>query len=312
VAHLLPHLAAVSSEVSAADAADAPRRRGTASARLGDLLVAEGLVTPGQVAEAVRVQGTLERYAPLGHILITQGLLTRDQLVSVLERHRNSSRLGTLLVKDGHVSREQVEEALVEQRRAGGGLGAALIRLGHISEERFRQALCRQLHIRFFPLDMIPLDPTLRGLVNEKFALKYRAVPVARVGNTLVVAMDDPTQNVVVDELRRSTGCTIEVITSTAAGITRALERLYREEVRPRIDGGDSIDIIPDTGDMTWDRPGARPGESADTIVRKLLRLAVDRRVSDIHLETVDRRLQVRFRIDGMLQHFNLAGLADD
>ena len=312
VAHLLPPLATVSSEVSTEDAAEAPRRKGAPSARLGDLLVAEGLVTPGQVAEAVRVQGTLDRYAPLGHILITQGLLTRDQLVTVLERHRRSSRLGTLLVKDGDVTREQIEEALVEQRRAGGGLGAALIKLGHITEERFRLALCRQLHIRFFPLETIPLDPTLRPLVNEKFALKHRAVPVARVGNTLVVAMDDPTQNVVVDELRRSTGCTIEVITSTAASITRVLERLYREEVRPRIDGGDSIDIIPDTGDIAWERSAARPGESADTIVRKLLRLAVDRRVSDIHLETVDRRLQVRFRIDGVLQHFNLAGLAED
>ena len=302
----------MSSEVSAEDTAQPPRRKGPPGARLGDLLVAEGLVTPGQVAEAVRIQKTLDRYAPLGHLLITQGLLTRDQLVTVLERHRRSSRLGTLLVKDGDVTREQVEEALAEQRASGGGLGATLIRLGHITEERFREALCRQLHIRFFPLDTIPLDPALRALVNEKFALKHRAVPVARVGNTLVVAMDDPTQNVVVDELRRSTGCDIEVITSTAASITRALTRLYREEVRPRIDGGDSIDIIPDTADLTPARAGARPGDSADTIVRKLLRLAVDRRVSDIHLETVDRRLQVRFRIDGVLQHFNLAGLAED
>jgi type IV pilus assembly protein PilB len=302
----------VSSEVSAEDTGHPARRKGASYARLGDLLVAEGLVTLSQVAEAVRIQKTLDRYAPLGHILITQGLITRDQLVTVLERHRRSSRLGTLLVKDGDVTREQVEEALAEQRRSGGGLGATLIRLGHITEETFRQALCRQLHIRFFPLDTIPLDMALRSLVNEKFALKHRAVPVARVGDTLVVAMDDPTQNLVVDELRRGTGCTIEVITSTAAGITRALERLYREEVRPRVDGGDSVDIIPDTAEAGWERGAGRPGDSADTIVRKLLRLAVDRRVSDIHLETVERRLQVRFRIDGVLQHFNLAGLAED
>ena len=268
-------------------------------------------MTPSQVAESVRVQKTLDRYAPLGHILVTQGLITRDQLVSVLERHRRSSRLGALLIKNGDLTPEQLEAALAEQRRTGGGLGATLMRLGFVEEERFRLALCRQLHIRFFPLDSVPLDVTLRHLVNEKFALKHRVVPVARVGQTLVVALDDPTQSVVVDELRRSTGCSIEVITSTTAGISRALTRLYHEDLHPRLDT-DSVDIIPDAAEAGWDRVEIRTGDSADTIVRKLLRVAVDRRVSDIHLETNEQCLQVRFRIDGMLQHFSLAGLADD
>jgi hypothetical protein len=287
-------------------------KRTEAAARLGDLLVAEGLVTPSQVSEAVRVQKRLERYAPLGHILISQGLITRDQLVGVLERHRHSSRLGALLVKSGDLTRPQLEAALAEQRRSGGSLGATMVELGLISEERFRLALCRQLHIRFFPLDGVPLDPSLRAVVNEKFALKHRTVPVARVGHTLVVAMDDPTQNVIVDELRRSTGCTIEVITSTSAGISRALTRLYQEEIHARIDMGDSVDIIPDAAEASWDRRAGQAGVSADTIVRKLLRVAVDRRVSDIHLEMGERRLDVRFRIDGVLQHFNLASLAED
>jgi hypothetical protein len=116
-------------------------KRVAVSERLGDLLVAEGLVSPSQVAEAVRVQATLERYAPLGQILITQRLITRDQLVSVLERHRRSSRLGAMLVKSGDISRAQLEEALARQRQGGGSLGAALLGLGHITEERFREAL---------------------------------------------------------------------------------------------------------------------------------------------------------------------------
>jgi type IV pilus assembly protein PilB len=318
LAQSLPHRPPVSSdttidrgESSGHARAARPGRTGQPSVRLGDLLVDEGLVTPSQVAEAVRVQKTLDRYAPLGHILVTQGLITRDQLVSVLERHRRSSRLGALLIKNGDLTPDQLEAALAEQRRTGGGLGATLMRLGYVEEERFRLALCRQLHIRFFPLDSVPLDVTLRHLVNEKFALKHRVVPVARVGQTLVVALDDPTQSVVVDELRRSTGCSIEVITSTTAGISRALTRLYHEDLRPRLEN-DSVDIIPDAAEAGWDRGEIRVGDSADTIVRKLLRVAVDRRVSDIHLETNEQCLQVRFRIDGMLQHFNLAGLADD
>jgi type IV pilus assembly protein PilB len=283
------------------------------SVRLGELLLAEKLVTPTQLEEALRVQSRSEGYAPLGHILVTQKIVTREQLLSVLERHRRSTRLGDLLLKSGEVGPAQLEAALAEQRRSGQPLGEVLIRLGLVSEERMRRALCRQLHIRFFDLDTIIIDPTLRTLVNEKFAMKYRVVPLARVGNLLVAAMDDPTQALVVDDLEASTGLGIEVITSNSAQITRALERLYRVDVTPDLaTRGGSVDVITRDAEAV---PGAfaeRPLDSADELVRKLLRVAIDHGASDIHLETINTRLQIRFRIDGMLKHFNLGAFGDD
>jgi type IV pilus assembly protein PilB len=281
--------------------------------RLGELLLAEGLVTPAQLDEALRVQSAGEGYAPLGHILVAQKIITRDQLLSVLERHRRSSKLGDILLKGGELSRPQLDAALAEQRRSGQALGEVLIRLGFVSEERLRMALCRQLHIRFFSLDTIIIDPALRNLVNEKFAMKHRTVPLARVGNLLVVAMDDPTQTSVVDDLQRSTGLKIELITSTSAHITRALERLYRVDVTPNLASGATVDVIgADADSDIYASSTLRQMDSADEIVRKLLRVAIDRGASDIHLETINSRLQVRFRIDGMLQHFNLGTLGDD
>jgi len=281
--------------------------------RLGELLLAERLVTATQLDEALRVQSTSEGYAPLGHILVAQKIITRDQLLSVLERYRRSSKLGDILLKTGDLSPADHETALAEQRRSGQALGEVLIRLGLVSEERLRMALCRQLHIRFFSLDTIIIDPTLRNLVNEKFAMKHRTVPLARVGNLLVVAMDDPTQTRVIDDLQRSTGLRVEIITSTSAHITRALERLYHVEVMPNLHSGATIDVIgEDVHSDIYGPAGPRQMDSADEIVRKLLRVAIDRGASDIHLETISGRLQVRFRIDGMLQHFNLGTLGDD
>ena len=281
--------------------------------RLGELLVAEGLVTPTQLEEALRVQSAPDGYAPLGHILITQKIVTRDQLLSVLERYRRSSKLGDILLKSREINRTQLEAALAEQQRTQQPLGEVLLRLGYISEERLRVALCRQLHIRFFNLDTIILDPTLRNLVSEKFAMKHRAVPVSRVGNLLVLAMDDPTQSRLVDDLESTTGLKIEVITSTSDHITRALERLYRTEVAPSIAVGTTVDVIGEDADNgIYASSTTRRMDSADEIVRKLLRFAIDRGASDIHLETINSRLQVRFRIDGMLQHFNLGTLGDD
>jgi len=87
-------------------------RRAPASLRLGDLLVAEGLVTRAQVDEALRLQKSSERYTPLGRLLIDQKLITRDQLVSLLDRHRRGVRLGNLLVKSGEISHAQLAAAL--------------------------------------------------------------------------------------------------------------------------------------------------------------------------------------------------------
>jgi type II secretory ATPase GspE/PulE/Tfp pilus assembly ATPase PilB-like protein len=283
--------------------------------RLGELLVTEGLVTPAQLEEALRVQSAPDGYAPLGHILIAQKIVTRDQLLSVLERHRRSSKLGDILLKSREINRTQLEAALVEQRRTQQPLGEVLLRLGYISEERLRVALCRQLHIRFFNLDTIILDPTLRNLVSEKFAMKHRAVPVSRIGNLLVLAIDDPTQSRLVDDLESTTGLKIEVITSTSDHITRALERLYRAEAVPSLAAGAVLDVIGIGDDADHDiyTPSTtRRVDSADEVVRKLLRFAIDRGASDIHLETISNRLQVRFRIDGMLQNFNLGALGDD
>ena len=295
------------------DADSGKSNEAEAPVRLGELLVAEGLVTPTQLEEALRVQSAPDGYAPLGHILITQKIVTRDQLLSVLERHRRSSKLGDILLKSREINRTQLEAALAEQQRTQQPLGEVLFRLGYISEERLRVALCRQLHIRFFNLDTIILDPTLRNLVSEKFAMKHRAVPVSRVGNLLVLAMDDPTQSRLVDDLESTTGLKIEVITSTSDHITRALERLYRAEVAPSIAVGTTVDVIGEDADNDiYASSTTRRMDSADEIVRKLLRFAIDRGASDIHLETISSRLQVRFRIDGMLQHFNLGTLGDD
>jgi type IV pilus assembly protein PilB len=295
------------------DAVDGMSTETKAPLRLGELLVAEGLLTPTQLEEALRVQRAPDGYAPLGHILITQKIVTRDQLLSVLERHRRSSKLGDILVKSGEINHTQLHAALDEHRRTQQPLGEVLLRLGYVSEERLRVALCRQLHIRFFNLDTVILDPTLRNLVSDKFATKNRVVPVSRIGNILILAMDDPTQGRVIDALESTTGLKIEVITSTSDHITRALERLYQSEAEPSVGVGTTVDVIGvDADSAVYASSSARQMDSADEIVRKLLRFAIDRGASDIHLETISNRLQVRFRIDGMLQHFNLGTLGDD
>jgi len=303
-------------------------RRQAIALRLGDLLISEGLATLAQVQKALRVQSESKTYMLLGEILVAQKVLTRSQLLSVLDRHRRRSRLGELLVKSKAITPDQLEAALAEQRRWKQTLGEVVVRLGYVSEEQMRRALCQQLHINFFELDTIVLDQSLRALINPRFAKKRLVVPIARVGQTLVVAMDDPTRTSVVDDLKASTGLDIEVITSTTASIRRALAQMYPTLVspsaaepaptptrhqlpaivgEPHILSFEEIDRLADEKHTYLDVQHVSEGTAS--MVRRLLTLAVEWGASDIHLEAVDHGIQTRFRIDGVLQGLDLDDL---
>jgi Type II secretion system (T2SS), protein E, N-terminal domain len=195
--------------------------------RLGELLIEEKLVTREQLDEALRVQSTLTSYIPLGQVLMMRGCVTRAQLTALLRRYSKRARLGELLVRAKRVTPEQLQNALARQAHTRQPLGHTLISLGYVTEETMREALCTQLHINFFDLDRIPLDPLLARLVNEKYATKRRAVPLFRSGQLLVVAVDDPTDVALVEDLQQLLRLRIEIVTSTTAKILRALTRLY-------------------------------------------------------------------------------------
>jgi len=310
-----------------------PARQG-AILRIGDLLVSEGLATPAQVQRALHEQYSSQTYLPLGHILIAQKVITRRQLMSVLVRHRRSAKLGQLLIMTKAVTLDELAAGLTEQRRTHRRLGQALLELKHITEEQLRRALCLQLHINFFDLDTIVPDTSLRPLINPRFAEARLLVPMARIGNTLVVAMDDPTQTAVIDELRSCTGLEIEVITSTTARIRAALGQLYRPHQPADADRyallASALEPSPLGAAQIVDEPRAmnfdeldrlsddvapihsdviRADDSTSGLVRRLLTMAIEQGASDIHLEAVDHGIQVRFRIDGVLQEPRVDGL---
>ncbi|MGH7308690.1 MAG: GspE/PulE family protein [Candidatus Rokuibacteriota bacterium] len=299
-------------------------------AKIGELLVAEGIITAKQLQEALALQAQLERYVLLGQLLVARKVITRKQLKMVTQLHRRRSRLGDILVNSRCITRDQLMLALAEQERTGRPVGETLVRLGHATEEEIRRALCMQLNIEFFNLNEVPLDSSLKSLINPRFALKHRVVPLARVGSTLVVAMDDPTQTGIIEVLRAGTGLDVEVVTSTASGIRQALEALYEGRApSPPPSWSEPTPIVDEPHVASMENIGQLSGElsvrrertesldlqtgfeSANVALRALLRLAITYGASDIHLEMVDRRLQTRFRIDGVLQELPLGPLEE-
>jgi hypothetical protein len=94
---------------------------------LGELLVREGLISPGQLQEALREQAELTTYAPLGQILVHSNVITEAQLNLVLDKHHKRARLGDLLVEAGVITQEQLATALEHQRQTGSRLGDVFV-----------------------------------------------------------------------------------------------------------------------------------------------------------------------------------------
>jgi type IV pilus assembly protein PilB len=219
-----------------------------------------------------------------------------------------------MLVNSKVLTEDQLAHALSQQGTSRRPLGELLIKLGYVTDETMRQALARQLNISFVDLDRMLIDRQLAKIINGNYARRHSLVPVAQVAQTLTVCMADPTQHVVIEDLKHVTGLTVTVVTSSHEAIRRAYQRLYEEA--PAGDGPK------ETVDLLVAEPSPRPAKSryvddymrdkrADVLVRRLLTMAVEHRASDIHLETLASRVQVRFRIDGLLEHLELGDLQE-
>jgi type IV pilus assembly protein PilB len=283
--------------------------------RLGELLVREGLITDAQLADALREQQGRSTYVPLGHILVEQKLVTRRQLNLLLESAEKRPRLGELLVRSASITAAQLAHALERQRSMHLPLGQVLIRLGYVSDETMRLALALQLNIPFVDLDQMNIDRALTRLINRSYARRHSLVPVACVGQTLTVCMDDPTDQQAVEELSRSTGLLVTVLTSSHDAITHAFLRMYGDTQQEGATAEQHLELAAE--DESDSATGSRYVEDmrevkkADGLVRQLLAVALSRRATDIHLETLAAALHVRFRIDGVLQELAMGQLQD-
>jgi hypothetical protein len=191
----------------------------TTATRLGDLLRKEGLVTDAQLEEAVRVQASLQSYKPLGQILVDQGAITRRQLNHVLELYQKRPRLGDILLRSRAITQAQLDAALERHRQTGEPLGEALLQLRILTEEAMRQALCMRLNIPYVDLDKCVVDRSLGGIITKAYARRNSIVPIAKIGTTLTLAMDDPSDVRVIEEVQSYTGCAVSVASQATSAV---------------------------------------------------------------------------------------------
>jgi MSHA biogenesis protein MshE len=213
-------------------------------------------------------------------------------------------RLGDVLVAQKAVSQEQLRLALEEQKRSGRKLGRVLVDLGFVTEQAIAQALARQLNLAFVDLKHHNFNRGIVLKLPEAAARRFRALALEDRGETMLVGMADPTDLFAYDELTRLLKKDVEAAVVAENEVLLALDQVYRrtEEIT-----GHAKELEQDLGDNLIDfgALGAGLGAEDAPVVKLLQSLFEDASqvgASDIHIEPQEKRLQMRFRIDGQLQ----------
>jgi len=138
-----------------------------------------------------------------------------------------ATKLGQLLIEANLITEEQLKEAMEIQKRQGGRLGSNLVKLGYITEEKLVSFLSKFWGVPAVNLSEYKVDPSLLKLIPVEIARKYIIFPVARVGSTLTLAMADPSNIFVIDDVKFMTGYNVEPVVASESSILNAISTYY-------------------------------------------------------------------------------------
>ncbi|MGD0659198.1 MAG: type IV-A pilus assembly ATPase PilB [Syntrophorhabdales bacterium] len=219
--------------------------------------------------------------------------------------------IGDLLVTMGHISKAQLAEALDLQKEKGGKLGQILVSMGAITEEEILKALSIKFVIPMVDLNRTEVSETVIKMIPLVMVRRFNVMPISRSGNTLCVAISDPTRVSETKALKLLTGCEIQPFLTTEVQIEEAIEKHYEAphalDVKNFMsDLGEglenSLEVLQDeaTDDVATLESDARQPPVV-RIVNHCFLEAIKGGASDIHIEPYEDVLRVRFRIDGAL-----------
>ncbi len=222
-------------------------------------------------------------------------------------------RIGELLVRESMITPDQLREAQQDQRSTGRRLAYSLQRLGILQERELTDFLSKQYGVPSISLEEFEIDPELISLVPKDVAIKHTCMPVQRAGQTLIVAMADPTNIYAIDDLKFLTGLNIEPVVTTDTAIEEAVDHYYEEKAevasyRDVLDGFEMDEDLEyqDSGSEDYDAVDSQEEAEQAPVVRLcnlILLNAIKKGASDIHIEPYEKSYRVRYRVDGVLHH---------
>jgi len=219
--------------------------------------------------------------------------------------------LGDILVERRLITREQLAQALAKQKESREPLGQILIHLGFLQDAQLKVVLAEQLGVSFLaPAQLKPrMDQRLKECISAEFAFANLVLPLERSGQVLKVAVAKMPDLIFMDNLRKLTGFDITTVLSTEGELRRAIETYYGSSDLQEVVSSSEVDdvtqdFVKEEGDHKIDLEATiLEAEKAPVVklVDVLIRKALEDRASDIHIEPFHDKINIRYRIDGVL-----------
>lgn len=218
--------------------------------------------------------------------------------------------LESILLKEKFITEKDLKKAEQYQKKNGETLSQTFIKLGLVTEEQVVIGLAEQLGLPHMKLTNYKLDPKVMKIVPEKIIKKNKIVPLSKSGNTLTIAIADPLDVLMIDNLKAITGCNIQTIVSTPSEINQVIEDYYSaipaEDLEKLMEKPgketEKLEVVTEDKSINLDKLVKQAEQSPIiSMVNLILSRAIKARASDIHIEPFAEKLQVRYRIDGIL-----------
>jgi type IV pilus assembly protein PilB len=220
----------------------------------------------------------------------------------------NPKDLGTMLVEAGKISNDQLTQALSLIDKNKNRLEQVLVSMGAVTdEEEITSFIGKQLNIGAIRLSDLELNADIVKLIPHDIARKFNVISVSKLGKTLVVAISDPSNIYVLDAIKFITGCSVQPVISPEPAIQKAIEHYYSDssqysEILKGLEDSD-LEVI-STGEETvsdLELQSAVQDKPLVKLVDSIISEAIRKGASDIHIETYEKKIRVRYRVDGSL-----------
>jgi len=226
-----------------------------------------------------------------------------------------SERIGDLLHREGLITADQLAKALLEQKQSGMRVGYNLVKLGFIQEIELTKILAKQHKMPAVDLSRFEVDRKLAKMIPSDLALKNLVIPLKRDGRTLTVAMADPANLGVLEDLKFITRYDIFPVIAGEFTLRNLIDKVYavsdEEQMASLMDtiteleaGTGDVEVVDESEEEISQAALQAQMEDAPVVklINAILTDAVKRGASDIHFECFEHEIRVRYRIDGALQ----------
>ncbi len=223
-------------------------------------------------------------------------------------------RLKEALIRDKIISQTDLKRALEEQKKHGGELSKILVKLGLISENELTLLLSQVLGLPPIDISRFKIDPSIVKLIPQDIAVKYKILPVSKMGDTLTLAMADPLNIFAVDNVVAITGLKINPIIAREQDLAQAIDTYYSEDSSSEIEQIIKDISEPDDMELVKETSPEMAKEDIESLIQEapiikltdtIIKQAVAAKASDVFIEPLDKTMRIRYRIDGIIREID-------